>query len=307
MGEPANNSLDVALPWLARRCGIEFRDASDPQRCACTTPDGVRLSYLDWGGGGEPIVFLHGGALTAHTWDLVCIGLRDTYRCISLDMRGHGDSEWSDDYRIDTAAGDVAALLTSLSIERSHLVGMSLGGNVAAHFAGAHPERASSLTLVDVGPGIDFAATRSLRNFIEMSQDVSNLEAIIAAAMVVNPSADRDKLAYRVTHSMQRTAEGAWRWKIDRRKPHDYEHILAKLAEFPALATRIDCPVLVLRGERSRIFSDEAAASCAALFTRGQWLRIEDAGHNVQEDNPRELIGALQCLLSPVNTKPLAR
>src|SRR5690348_10982585 len=102
MDERANSSLDVALPWLARRCGIEFSDASHPVRRDCTTPDGLRLSYLDWGGSGDPIVFLHGGALTAHTWDLVCIGLRGTYRCISLDLRGHGDSDWSDDYRIDS-------------------------------------------------------------------------------------------------------------------------------------------------------------------------------------------------------------
>ena len=307
MGEPANSSLHVALPSLARRCGIEFIDAAEPVRRDCTTPDGVRLSYLDWGGAGDPIIFLHGGALTAHTWDLVCIGLRDTYRCIALDLRGHGDSDWCDDYRIETATADVAALTDSLGVARCHLVGMSLGGTIAAHFAGAHPERAATLTLVDVGPDVDFAATRSLRNFVEVSQDVSSIEAIVAAALLVNPHADRDKLVYRLMHSMQRTAQGSYRWKVDRRQPHDYDHILGKLAELPALAPRIACPVLVARGARSRIFSDEAAARCAALFARGQWIPIEEAGHNIQEDNPRALIDALKRLLGSENTKPLAR
>ena len=111
MGAPANKSLDVALPSLARRCGIDFVDATAPVRRECIALDGVRLSYLDWGGVGDPIVFLHGGALTAHSWDLVCIGLRDAHRCIALDLRGHGDSDWSDDYRIETATADVAALV----------------------------------------------------------------------------------------------------------------------------------------------------------------------------------------------------
>jgi pimeloyl-ACP methyl ester carboxylesterase len=298
MVDPANSLLDVALPALARRCGIDFIDGADPVRRECIAPDGLRLNYLDWGGSGDPIVFLHGGALTAHTWDLVCIGLRDSFRCIALDLRGHGDSDWSDDYRVETATADVASLVASLGAARCHLAGMSLGGNIAAHFAGAHPEQVASLTLVDVGPGIDFEATRSLRNFVDEAQDVGNLETIIAAALLFNPQADRDKLAYRLKHSTRRTEEGRYRWKIDRRRPFDYDHILAKLAELPELAARIGRPVLIARGARSKIFSDDAAARCAALFARGQWTRIAEAGHNIQEDNPRALLDALKPFLA---------
>jgi pimeloyl-ACP methyl ester carboxylesterase len=299
MVDPANSPLHViALAALARRCGIDFVDATDPVRRECIAPDSVRLNYLDWGGNGDPIVFLHGGALTAHSWDLVCIGLRDSYRCIALDLRGHGDSGWSDDYRIDTAAADVAALVATLSVASCHVVGMSLGGNVAAHFAGAYPARASSLTLVDVGPGVDFEATRSLRNFVDEAQDVGNLEMVIAAALLVNPQADRDKLVYRLKHSTEPTADGRYRWRMDRRRPFDYDHVLGKLAELPALAAHIACPVLVARGARSRIFSNDAAARCAALFARGEWTRIEDAGHNIQEDNPRALLAELKRFLA---------
>jgi pimeloyl-ACP methyl ester carboxylesterase len=302
MDDPANKSLDVSLASLARREGIDFMDATDPVRRDYVAADGVRLSYLDWGGRGEPLVFLHGGALTAHTWDLVCIGLRDQHRCVALDLRGHGDSDWSDDYRIETAAADVAALVATLNAVRCHLVGMSLGGTIAAHFAGAHPDLTASLTLVDVGPGVDFAATRSLRNFVQDVQDVDSLETIIAAALLVNPHSDRDKLVYRLTRSMQRTAEGRYRWKVDRRQPHDYDHILGRLAELPSLAAHIRCPVLVARGARSRIFSDAAAARCAALFEQGEWTRIESAGHNIQEDNARGLLDALKRLLIRVDS-----
>ena len=58
--------------------------------------DGLRLHYLDWGRNGRPpLLFLHGGGLTAHTWDLVCLALRANFHCLALDQRGHGDSEWS--------------------------------------------------------------------------------------------------------------------------------------------------------------------------------------------------------------------
>ena len=69
----------------------------------------MRFHYLDWGGNGHPIVFLHGGGLNAHTWDVVALMLRDRYRCIALDQRGHGDSEWSPaiDYGVETQVRDV--------------------------------------------------------------------------------------------------------------------------------------------------------------------------------------------------------
>ena len=67
---------------------------------------GMRLHYLDWGTAGRrPILFLHGAALNAHTWDVVCLSLRQQYHCHALDQRGHGESAWAAD-------ADYAAMLT---------------------------------------------------------------------------------------------------------------------------------------------------------------------------------------------------
>ncbi len=57
-------------------------------RCASTISTGGNKHL-------PTIVFLHGGALNAHTWDLVCLALRDDYHCVALDQRGHGDSDWA--------------------------------------------------------------------------------------------------------------------------------------------------------------------------------------------------------------------
>src|SRR6202050_84873 len=85
----------------------------------------MRFHYLDWNGSGAPIVFLHGGGLTAHTWDCVAATLRDRYRCVALDQRGHGDSEWSPviDYRIASHVGDIEGYIDALGLERPILVG----------------------------------------------------------------------------------------------------------------------------------------------------------------------------------------
>ena len=72
----------------------------------------MRFHYLDWGGSGVPILFLHGGGINAHTWDCAAVMLRERYRCIALDQRGHGDSEWSPvvDYRTAAHVGDIEGI-----------------------------------------------------------------------------------------------------------------------------------------------------------------------------------------------------
>lgn len=100
---------------------------------------GMRFHYLDWGNdAAPPILFLHGGGLTAHTFDLVCLALQGEHHCLALDQRGHGDSEWSAvmDYETATHAADIAAFVDHLALRHFVLVGMSLGGLNAIKYAG---------------------------------------------------------------------------------------------------------------------------------------------------------------------------
>ena len=123
---------------------------------------GMRLHYLDWGPagrrpgtpGGWPLVFLHGGGLNAHTWDIVCLALREEYRCYALDLRGHGDSEWSpaQDYSLGAHLQDLEAFADHLDLARFFLVGQSLGGIIGIGYASRHPRRLAGLVAVDSGP-----------------------------------------------------------------------------------------------------------------------------------------------------------
>src|SRR5262249_10615574 len=91
----------------------------------------VRLSVLEWGPSQAPtIVLVHGGALTAHTWDLVCACLCDRYRCLAVDLRGHGDSEWpaDADYSLDAISRDLSEFIAAECGAAPVLIGMSLGG-----------------------------------------------------------------------------------------------------------------------------------------------------------------------------------
>jgi pimeloyl-ACP methyl ester carboxylesterase len=294
----ADRAPQSLLTLLAARYGIAHQDATMPIALRIAARDGVTLNYLDWRGDGETIVFLHGGALTAHSWDLVCLGLRDRWRCLALDLRGHGDSGWSDEYSIETAVDDVATLLAHLGTRRVHLVGNSLGGLVAAHFAASHRETVISLTLVDVGPNVDFAATQTIRDYIERTDGAENFAAAIEVGVNVNPRIDREALEYRLLHSMREGTDRRVYWKQDRRRMNDHDYFIRKIAEIAELAPQIPAHVLVARGARSRVFSDDSARACAASFVHGRWVRIEDSGHNIQEANPAAFLTALSGFLT---------
>src|SRR5258706_13468139 len=128
-------STDDVLVRLAESCTIRVPRGFTPASRRFGTPEGLQLHYLDWPGQGDTIVFLHGGALTAHTWDLVALELENDFHCVALDLRGHGLSDWSERYSIPDSVRDVAALADQLGGDGFHVVGMSLGGNVAAHYA----------------------------------------------------------------------------------------------------------------------------------------------------------------------------
>ena len=127
----------------------------------------LRLHLLEWGPPqAPPLLMLHGGNQSAHSWDLVSLHLADRFRIIALDQRGHGDSEWARDaaYGPDEMARDALALLAAEGIERPIVMGHSMGGMVAMRLAALEPELPRAVVLVDVGPEVSQRGAEAIRN-----------------------------------------------------------------------------------------------------------------------------------------------
>ena len=262
----------------------------------------MRFHYLDWGTAGRPpIVFLHGGGLNAHTWDLVCLGLRRERHCFALDQRGHGDSEWSPemDYTTESQVGDLEAFVDRLGLTRFVLVGMSLGGVNAMAWAGRHSERLAGLVIVDVGPEIRMAGVQKIAAFTSEQKLLDSIDEVIERALAFNPRRDPRLLRLSLRHNLRQTPKGQWMWKYDQRhrgkaEPGAYERRRELL--WGAVA-KISCPTLVVRGAQSDVFHDEDAERLTAALPRGRWVRVENAGHTVQGDNPAGLLTELRGFL----------
>jgi pimeloyl-ACP methyl ester carboxylesterase len=105
--------------------------------------------YYEVAGEGMPLVLIHGGAMDRRMWDDQFAVLAEQYRVVRYDIRGFGDSPAAAARFMPSE--DLVTLLDALSIERAHVVGLSLGGGIAVDFALAHPERVAGLVLAEPG------------------------------------------------------------------------------------------------------------------------------------------------------------
>ncbi len=130
------------------------------------TRDGVGI-YYESHGQGPAILLSHGYSATCRMWDGQIAALRDRFRVIVWDMRGHGQSDVPADpsaYSEAATVGDMAALLQACEVESAVIAGLSLGGYMSLAFHARHPEQVRALMLFDTGPGFRNDAARDTWN-----------------------------------------------------------------------------------------------------------------------------------------------
>jgi 3-oxoadipate enol-lactonase len=121
-------------------------------RVGAVDVNGVRLGYRDGGDPtGPPVLLLHGSGSNAPTWDRFAARLvREGYRPVAVDLRGHATSARSADYRLVSLRDDVLGVLDVLDLDDATLVGHSVGGYAALAAALHRPDRIARLVLEDV-------------------------------------------------------------------------------------------------------------------------------------------------------------
>ena len=150
--EAADAEIDAFVAGFvapaAAETGAEESGAPAPQEIEAGN---YRLRYLDLGsGGGPPVVFIHGFGADLNSWMFIQPALAERHRTVAFDLPGHGGSTKALKGPVDGSgfAADIDRALAGLGIDRAHLVGHSMGGGIALHFALRRPERVASLTLV---------------------------------------------------------------------------------------------------------------------------------------------------------------
>ena len=269
--------------------------------------NGLRFHYVDWGNSHLPhVVLLHGGSLTAHTWDMSALLLRDSYHLVALDQRGHGDTDWTPNVEDDTGAlmvEDTRAFLDHLGYEQFTLVGMSMGGINSFQHAAAHPERLDALVIVDVAPETMRAGIVEMEQFAQATETLAALRGFPRPRHEVQPRPPRRPSALQPHARAARDGRGpgpgrttaasarSWTRRRASGRPDERASLLWEAAR--AIVT----PTLLVRGTESKILSAEHAREVTEAMQHAELVEIEGARHTVQGDKPGELAHELDAFL----------
>ena len=275
-----------------------------PRSRRAPAADGLSLRLLDWSDDGVPMLFLHGFGNEARIWDDLIPAVAPHYRCLALDMRGHGQSDWDTERRYDHAsmARDVESVLAHLGIERCVLVGHSMGGRVAMRFAGSHPERLAGLILIDAGPDLDFRGVARIRDDAQSAPDafasVQQYELVLARAY---PLGSPDAIRRMAEHSLRRHPDGRFvpcmdgAFRLERDGESAERWAEAESEALWAALGKVTCPALVVRGAASDVLAPETAERMAEqALAHGTLAVVAQAGHSVMIDNPGGLRAAVE-------------
>lgn len=117
-------------------------------------------------GNGPPIILLHGFTGDSTTWNPLISYLNGSYKVISVDIIGHGQTDSPSDmsrYKMEHVSYDLMLLMEKMSINKAHILGYSMGGRLALSFAMFYPEKVISLILESSSPGLKTLGEREER------------------------------------------------------------------------------------------------------------------------------------------------
>jgi pimeloyl-ACP methyl ester carboxylesterase len=265
---------------------------------------GIDLAGDRWPGDPErqPLVFLHGGGQTRHSWDRTAGRLAAGGReVVELDARGHGDSGWAPDgdYELDAFVGDLRVFLGSLG-RPSVLVGASLGGITSLAVAGEYPELVSGLVLVDVVVRIEAKGRERIRAFMTDHHDgFASLEEVADAIAAYNPFRKRPRNLDGLRKNVRQGDDGRWRWHWDpafMSNPDEPQRRSSR-ERLEAAAEDVRAPTLIVRGLQSDIVSDAGVEDIKRRIPQAEVVEIGAAGHMVAGDDNDVFAGALEGFL----------
>jgi len=251
----------------------------------------ITVSYNDEGPDNAPvIIFIHGFPLNKSMWENQEKALKDNYRVITYDIRGHGNSELGAiDFSIDLFVKDLLCFMDALKIEKTIICGLSMGGYIALNAIENHPERFSALILSDTNCTADTYAGKEKRmNAIKSIKEngVEELANYLIPNLFAAESFNRDLKEIQDVREMI--------VKTSTQSLYNSLHALAERKETCGKLSEIKVPVLIIVGTEDVITPLDAARFMQSKI-KGSLLRIiEHAGHLSNLENPYEFNSQLK-------------
>ncbi len=263
---------------------------------------GVRLHAYDYGGNGKPIVLLvHGAIAHARWWDGVVPELSDILRPVSVDLRGHGESDWAIDYGYDTFTSDLDAWIrwaTEVSGEPPGVIGHSFGGVASLKLHENSRPDIRFLVAVDVPLEVGERILGPMRRIAERpDRPWASRELFVEKFRLVPPGGKIDPqfLAQLARHSIREQEDGTWILKADKSFHRDREGISLR----PSWEN-VEAPAMLVMGGESDRLSPEDLGWMHGNCPNVRIETISGAHHHVFLDEPEAFLRVTRDFLSHI-------
>ena len=253
---------------------------------------GLELVASEWGDANDPLVILmHGGGQTRHAWGSTGeILSKSGFYVLSLDLRGHGDSQWhpDGDYLIESYKGDLVSILNQVGKPAS-LVGASLGGMVSLSLASDLNKKdlVSALVMVDIGLYPNEKGSNEIVSFMQSGiKGFANLNEASDAVSAYLPHRKRPRDNRGLEKNLRLKEDGRyyWHWDprfLDERDDDSRENQKEKNIR---LAKNISIPTLLIRGALSNVVTQKEVDDFLTIIPHSEFQEIEKAAHMVAGD-----------------------
>jgi pimeloyl-ACP methyl ester carboxylesterase len=246
------------------------------------------------------VLLLHGGGQTRHSWGGTAelLASRGRYT-LALDMRGHGESDWSRERRYTVAdfAADMFAVIETLE-QPPVVVGASLGGMAALLGIGeAIAPRVSGIVLVDISPSIDKDGAERIKNWMLSRPDgFASLEEVADSVAEYTRNRSRERNLKGLEKNVRLGADGRYRWHWDPgfMSGGGGPSEVSDQARLLRAAQRLALPSLLVRGQQSDVINLENAREFLAAAPGAEFVDVAGAGHMVAGDR-NDAFGAAVC------------
>ena len=246
----------------------------------------LSIQTFDGPATGTPCLIAHGLFGSGRNWGVIAKRLSVTRPVMTVDMRNHGDSPWTDTHSYDDLAADLAEVIATQNVPMD-VIGHSMGGKAAMMLALSTPQHVNRLLVADIAP---VRYTHSQQPMIDAMRavDLSRVTRRSDAAAQLGANGVEPALQSFFTQSLD-VSEQRWRYNLD-----TLERDMPQIMSFPETAATFTGATLFLSGADSDYVTRAHRDRIKALFPSARFAKIPGAGHWLHADKPREFQAAVE-------------
>lgn len=284
--------------------------------------NGESIAYRVRPGGEEIIILVHGNMTSSKHWDVLIERLDNKFTIYAIDLRGFGESTYHNRVQgIKDFADDLDAVVNALDLQKFYLIGWSTGGAISMQYVIDHPGRCEKLVLLASAStrgypfyGVKEDGTPDLNNRLKTIEEIEENPSKTLVIQSLYDSSNREGLKAvwnAAIYSHKQPEEAAYEAYIDdmltQRNLADVYHALNTfnisgvrngLSEGTDQAKQITIPVLILRGDRDYVVSEEMTQEIVEdLGGNATYIPLIASGHSPLIDDLEQLTDKIQTFL----------